>query len=86
MTSAPSDEEVDSGTKAKESEQPMEVDGDEGSGEGDGEEEEEEYEIEAILDAKKGSFPSVRFRLHQKLVLQLKCGERHLIGKNGLLC
>jgi hypothetical protein len=47
--------------KATKSEEPMEVDAD-----GSGEEEEEEYEIEAILDAKKGSFPDVRSQLHSK--------------------
>lgn len=47
------------GQKTKKSEQPMDVDGDE-----DGGEDEEEYEIEAILDAKKGSFPEVRSQLH----------------------
>ena len=49
--------------KAKDSDQPMEVDDSEGTGDG---EEEEEYEIEAILDAKKGSFPNVRFQLPSK--------------------
>jgi hypothetical protein len=64
--------------KAKKSEQPMEVDEDEDSGEEGG----EEYEIEAILDAKKGSFPDVRSPLHSKPERQLK---QLFIGKDGLL-
>jgi hypothetical protein len=40
---------------ATKSEEPMDVDDDEGNGDDD----EEEYEIEAILDAKRGSFPNV---------------------------
>jgi len=43
-------------SKAKTSDEPMDVDNEEGSG-GEGE---EEYEIEAILDAKRGSFPNGR--------------------------
>lgn len=43
---------------AKAVEEPMDVD--EGEGVDDGSGAEEEYEIEAILDAKRGSFPEVR--------------------------
>lgn len=41
---------------SKKGEEPMDVDAENASGS----EEESEYEIEAILDAKRGSFPNVR--------------------------